>query len=51
MIYFKEAREKRLKLIEKPEQIHEILEKGKQQAKKRAQTTLNLVKEKTGLTL
>ena len=37
--------------MEKPDQIYEILEQGKQQAKKRAQTTLNLVKEKTGLTL
>ena len=51
MIYFKEARTKKAKLMEKPDQIYEILEQGKQQAKKRAQTTLNLVKEKTGLTL
>ncbi|MBT5347072.1 tryptophan--tRNA ligase [bacterium] len=51
MVYFKEARAKKVKLLEKPDQIHQILEKGKLQAKKRAQTTLNLVKEKTGLTL
>lgn len=51
MEYFKKAREKKLKLDHNPQEIYEILEQGKLQAKKRAQTTLNLVKEKTGLTL
>lgn len=49
--YLEPLREKRAKLLENPEIIHETLEKGAQKARKRTEQTIDEVRKKVGLFL
>jgi tryptophanyl-tRNA synthetase len=47
--YFKAAREKRERLENDRDYVHEVLARGAEKAREKAVATLNLVKERTGL--
>jgi tryptophanyl-tRNA synthetase len=48
--YFREAREKRLQLLQDKEQLKEILARGAEKARDKAAPTLDLVRQRVGLT-
>jgi tryptophanyl-tRNA synthetase len=48
--FFREAREKREELLADPEQVREILHKGAAKARNKATETLDLVRDRVGLT-
>lgn len=47
--YFEEAREKRKKLAEEPDDVYEILREGGKKARKRAETVMEPIREATGI--